>query len=62
MDTDALRPRCPYCAGDMQFTRTSPNFGAHSALQIFECSGCCVTLTVPPGAEAFEMAAFSGNG
>jgi hypothetical protein len=56
MDTDAPQPRCPFCGTPMQFKPSVPSFGAHSALQTFDCRGCQVILTVPPGAEVFEMA------
>jgi hypothetical protein len=41
----------------MEFKRSAPNFGAHSALQTFDCNGCQVILTVPPQAEILDMAA-----
>jgi hypothetical protein len=56
MDTDAPQPRCPFCGTPVQFKPSVPSFGAHSALQTFDCRGCQVILTVPPGAEVFEMA------
>jgi LSD1 subclass zinc finger protein len=61
MNTDSPQPHCPYCANNMQFART-PEYAAPSALRMFECRGCRVVLTVPPGAEAFRMSAAAGNG
>jgi len=55
MDTDAPQPRCPFCGMPMQFKRSAPNFGAHSALQTFDCSGCQVILNVPSQVEVLEM-------
>jgi hypothetical protein len=60
MDTDAAQPRCPFCGTPMQFKPSVPSFGAHSALQTFDCRGCQVILTIPPGAEVFEMAGHQG--
>jgi transposase-like protein len=60
MDTDSPRPNCPYCGGGMQFKETASGFEARSA---FECRGCRVVLSVPPGARVFEMARVpAGNG
>ena len=56
MDTDAPQPRCPFCGTPMRFKPSVPSFGAHSVLQTFDCRGCQVILTVPPGAGVFEMA------
>jgi hypothetical protein len=47
----------------MQFKETSSGFEAHSARRNFECRGCRVVLSVPPGARVFEMARMlAGNG
>ena len=48
MDADAPQPRCPFCGTAMQFKPPVPSFGAHFALQTFDCKGCQVILTVPP--------------
>jgi hypothetical protein len=57
MDADAPNPRCPFSSSPMQFRRTSPNFGALSALQTFDCNGCQVVLNIPPQAETWQIAA-----
>jgi len=55
MDTDAPDPRCPFCGTPMQFQRSFPNFGAHDALQAFDCRAYQVILTLPPAAEVLEV-------
>ena len=51
MDTNALRPRCPFCGLPMQF-----RFIEYSTLQTFECNGCQAVLNIPPQADVLEIA------
>ncbi len=52
MDTDAPRPRCPFCGLPMQF-----RFNELSTLQTFDCNGCQVVLNIPSQADVLEIAA-----